>query len=152
MSTPFEWTMKDGTKIRATDMSDAHLANTLRMLQRKLVKIAALTNFQSVLIAMSCKNDDLQDEVMTSALQGAKDWSEVQDKSPAFCWLKAEAKSRGLYWDTVFDSILTKLQNMYETKFFLDWVKAKELNQHEQYMNRLENDTQETPGNESDHH
>lgn len=89
------WTMKDGTKIRVCDMSDAHLVNTMRMLERGAVKAQGQTI--SALYSVSCM---IQGEMASMDCDNAiaqaeeSDWTDYLP--PIYDKMVLDAERRGL--------------------------------------------------------
>lgn len=88
------WTTGDGTKIRICDMSDSHLINTLKMLERKGEKA-----FQEELRAaysVSFSSDTMADYHHEQAIRNMKEGGFDPFKIPLYKELYSEAYRRNL--------------------------------------------------------
>lgn len=120
-----EWTKKDGSKIKIKDMTDGHLVNTLRLVQRRLIRLAAEHNFDRMLFVMHHSIVKAGKSIVEETQSGLAIWKTMQHMIPAFGPLATEADRRNLNWKPS-EEYVAKYQTFLEVREFLAHTKENE--------------------------
>lgn len=89
------WTTKDGTKVRISDMSDTHLCNTIRMLERGAEARRNIALLEAYSIE-ACVSGDMASLCISQDIKALQEGDLDQFLPPIYEHLLGEAYKRGL--------------------------------------------------------